>query len=120
MAKIILRTKARERRHYRSRQKVTGTPQRPRLSVYRSQKHIIAQLIDDTQGLTLSAVSTLSKDLKESKQKPLDAAKVVGKMLATQALAKKIDKAVFDKSGYKYHGRVKAVAEGAREGGLKF
>ena len=120
MAKIIIRTQARKRRHFRARQKVVGTPQRPRLSVYRSQKHIIAQLIDDTQGLTLSAVSTLSKELKGAKQKPLTAAKVVGKMLATQALAKKIDKVVFDKSGYQYHGRVKALAEGAREGGLKF
>ena len=123
MAKIIVRTLARKRRHFRARKKIIGTIDRPRLSVYRSGKNIFAQLIDDTKGSTLACASTLGKDFKggaSGKAKPVEAAKVVGKMLATLAKEKKIEKAVFDKSGYEYHGRVKALAEGAREGGLKF
>ncbi len=123
MAKIIVRTLARKRRHYRGRQKIVGTAERPRLSIYRSEKNIIAQLIDDTKGLTLSSCSTRDKDFKsqvKDKVRPLEASKIIGKILAEKAKAKKIQKAVFDKSGYQYHGRVKAVAEGAREGGLQF
>ena len=123
MAKIIARTHARKRRHYRGRQKIVGTPQRPRLSVFRSEKNILAQLVDDTKGLTLSSSSTRDKDFKaqtKDKINPVEAAKLVGKMLAAKAKAKQIGKAVFDKSGYQYHGRVKALADGAREGGLQF
>ena len=123
MAKIIVRTLARKRRHWRGRHKIVGTPQRPRLSIYRSQKNIFAQLIDDTAGLTLGAASTLEKDFKSQageKVKPLEAAKIVGKILASKAKEKKIAKVVFDKSGYQYHGRIKALATVAREGGLQF
>ena len=123
MPKIIVRTLARSRRHFRGRKKIVGTPDRPRLSVFRSEKHILAQLIDDTKGITMSSSSTRDKEFKTEagdKMKPVEAAKLVGNILATKAKAKKIEKAVFDKSGYEYHGRVKALADGAREGGLRF
>ncbi len=123
MAKMIIRTLARTKRRYRTRNKMIGTPERPRLSVYRSQKNIFAQIVDDTKGLTLSAASTLVEDFKTQAKgdvKPLDAARIVGKILAARAKEKNVDKIVFDKSGYQYHGRVKALAEGAREGGLQF
>ena len=123
MPKIIERTLARKRRHFRGRKKIVGTPDRPRLSLFRSEKNIAAQLIDDTQGLTLSSCSTRDKDFKSQagdKVKPVDAAKIVGKILAEKAKTKKIEKVVFDKSGYEYHGRVKALADAAREAGLKF
>lgn len=107
----------RERRHRRVRARVQGTAERPRLCVYRSLKHIYAQLIDDTAGKTL--VSAQDKDLgKEVKSG--DQAKEVGKLLAAKASEKKIETVVFDRGGCRYHGRVKALAEGAREGGLKF
>jgi large subunit ribosomal protein L18 len=105
------------------RQRVIGTPERPRFTIYRSAKHIYAQIIDDTNGKTLVSVSTISKDvrdqLKEVK-KPMDVCKIIGKATAKQALEKKIQAVVYDRNGYLYHGRVKAVADGAREGGLKF
>jgi large subunit ribosomal protein L18 len=111
------------RRKKRVRKKVFGTPERPRLSVYRSLKHIYAQIIDDTKGHTLVACSTLSPELREElkgKTKNKEAAKKVGLLLAKKALEKGIKKVVFDRGYYKYHGRVKALAEGAREGGLEF
>ena len=123
MPKIIVRTLARSRRHFRGRKKIVGTPDRPRLSVFRSEKNILAQLIDDTKGITMSSSSTRDKEFKTKaggKIKHVEAAKLVGNLLATKAKAKKIERAVFDKSGYAYHGRVKALAEGARDGGLKF
>jgi large subunit ribosomal protein L18 len=107
------------RRHRRIRAKVIGTKERPRLSVFRSNQHICVQLIDDEKGKTLVSVS----DLKVKKKKGLtktEIAKEVGKSIAKKALEKRIEKIVFDRGGYKYHGRVKAVAEGAREGGLEF
>ncbi len=104
-------------RHGRVRSRVSGTSIRPRLSVFRSGKHIYAQLIDDATGKTLSAAS--SAELK-SKTKKTDASGEVGKLLAERAKAKNIASAVFDRGGYRYHGRVKALAEGAREGGLQF
>lgn len=119
MAKGIVKTKARKRRHWRIRKRVVGTPQRPRLSVFRSERHISAQLIDDTAGVTLVAASTLAQDLRSAKGS-IQTAQLVGSRLANKALEKKIEKVVFDKSGYQYHGRVKALAEGARQGGLKF
>jgi large subunit ribosomal protein L18 len=105
------------------RKKVFGTPERPRLTIYRSAKHIYAQIIDDTSGKTLVSTSTLSKDLREevkSVKSEMDVCKLVGKQTAKRALEKKIVNVVYDRNGYLYHGRVKAVADGAREGGLKF
>jgi len=109
-------------RHKRIRKKIFGTPERPRLSVFRSEKHIYAQIIDDTKGITLAAASTTEKALREKLQKTwnIEAAKEVGKLIAERALAKGIKEVVFDRGGFKYHGRVKALADAAREVGLKF
>lgn len=111
--------KARQARHKRVRGKIHGTAECPRLNVYRSLKHIYAQLIDDDKGVTLASASTNEKDFAEYGGN-IDAAKKVGKLLAERATAKNIDKCVFDRGGYIYHGRVQGLAEGAREGGLKF
>ncbi|RKZ22482.1 50S ribosomal protein L18 [bacterium] len=110
------------RRHLRVRKKVFGTAQKPRLSVYRSLKHIYGQLIDDTRGLTLLAVSSLTKDLREQLKgkKKTEQAKIVGEYLGKKALEKGITEVVFDRGGFLYHGRVKAFADGARKAGLKF
>lgn len=113
---------ARKRRHRRVRKKIFGTAERPRLDVFRSLRHIYAQIIDDEQGHTLVAASTLDPDLRDQLT-GLDKtaqAKVVGKALAERALVKRIRKVVFDRGGCKYHGRVKALAEASREGGLEF
>lgn len=107
----------RERRHLRVRAKVVGTSDVPRLSVFRSNQHISAQLIDDLKGKTILGCS--DRDLKK-KDKKTPAALAVGRLLAEKALAQKIEKVVFDRGGLKYHGRVKSLADGAREGGLKF
>lgn len=111
-----------ERRKRRVRKRIFGTPERPRLSVYRSNKHIYAQIIDDTKGRTLAAASTLDKELRPTAQsvKPVEAAKAVGRLLAQRAKAASIEAVVFDRGGRLYHGRIKALAEGSREGGLKF
>ena len=106
-------------RHKRVRGKVPGTPERPRLNVFRSETNIYAQIIDDTKGITLVAASSLEKDF-ECDGTKTDAAKKVGEVLAERAKAKGIESIVFDRGGYLYHGRVKALAEGAREGGLQF
>src|SRR5690348_10193380 len=106
----------RRRRHVRS--KVRGTPERPRLTVFRSSKHIYAQLIDDLSGVTLAAASTVGKDAAYGGNK--NAAVEVGKRLAEAAKAKGINQAAFDRGHYRYHGRIKALADAAREGGLKF
>lgn len=111
--------KARQRRHKRVRGKISGTAQCPRLNVYRSHQHIYAQLIDDVQGVTLAAANTAEKDFTEYGGNK-EAARKVGKMLAERAAEKDITKVVFDRGGYIYHGRVQELAEGAREGGLKF
>ena len=112
----------RERRKLRIRRKISGTPERPRLSVFRSAKHIYAQCVDDAGGKTIAHVSTLAKDVKGAiaESNKSDAAKKVGAAIAKVLLAKGIDKVVFDRNGYLYHGRVKALADGAREAGLKF
>ncbi|WP_434043701.1 MULTISPECIES: 50S ribosomal protein L18 [Sorangium] len=112
----------RERRKLRIRKKVEGTPERPRLSVFRSTKHIYAQVIDDVSGKTLAHASTLSKDLKGSldEDNKVDAAKKVGALIAKICKEKQIDKVVFDRNGYLYHGRVSALAQAAREAGLDF
>ncbi|MDA8086586.1 MAG: 50S ribosomal protein L18 [Nitrospiraceae bacterium] len=112
---------ARERRHERVRDKVKGTAERPRLSVRRSLKYIYAQLIDDTAGNTLAAASSVEKNFAhEGNRGNKAAAKKVGVLLAERAGAKGIKKVVFDRSGYRYHGAVKELAEGAREAGLEF
>jgi large subunit ribosomal protein L18 len=112
----------RVRRKSRIRKRVTGTQQRPRLTVFRSARHIYAQIIDDTQGRTLVAACSLDKTLADAGAgtKKVDRATMVGKLLAERAKAKGIDKVVFDRNGFLYHGRVKAVSEGAREAGLQF
>ena len=109
----------RKRRHRRVRGKISGTSERPRLNVFRSEKHIYAQVIDDTKGVTLCSASSVEKDF-ESRGSNKEGAKMVGKMVAERAVAKGIEVVVFDRGGYIYHGRVKELAEAAREGGLKF
>ena len=106
-------------RHKRVRGKVNGTPERPRLNVFRSETNIYAQIIDDTTGVTLVSASSLEKGF-ECEGTKTDAAKKVGEVIAERAKAKGIDTVVFDRGGYLYHGRVQALAEGAREGGLNF
>lgn len=106
-------------RHKRVRSKVSGTPERPRLNVFRSETNIYAQIIDDTKGVTLVSASSLEKGF-ECDGTKTDAAKKVGEVIAERAKAKGIETVVFDRGGYLYHGRVKALAEGAREGGLQF
>lgn len=118
------RREASLRRHVRLRKKVSGTSERPRLSVYRSLHHIYAQVIDDTKGLTLVAASTVEPELREKMKTNnggnIEAAKVVGNAIAKKAVEKGITKVVFDRGGQIYHGRVKALATAAREGGLEF
>lgn len=122
MADRIIKTTGLERRKIRVRKKVTGTAERPRLNVFRSNKHIYAQVIDDTKGATLAAVSTKTKELagKAAELKKVDIAKKVGEAIAKIALGKGIEKVVFDRGGNIYHGRIKSLADGAREAGLKF
>lgn len=128
MIKKIDKNQERQRRHARVRKKVngvrkvSGTAERPRISVYRSLNHIYVQLIDDEKGVTLCSASTMEKDVKAEikDMTKTDAAKVVGKKAAEKALAKGVKEAVFDRGGYLYTGRVQAVADGAREAGLKF
>ena len=112
----------RERRKLRIRRKVIGTAERPRLSVFRSAKHIYAQVIDDSLGKTLVQFSTLSKDIRSDivDDDKSDAAKKVGTVVAKALLKSGVDKVVFDRNGYLYHGRIKALADAAREAGLKF
>jgi large subunit ribosomal protein L18 len=110
----------RQRRKERIRFKVSGSSERPRLSVYRSLNHIYAQVIDDATGNTLAAASTLSPELKDGRGKKRDLAKEVGKLVASKCKAAQIAAVVFDRNGFNYHGRIAAVADGAREGGLKF
>ena len=110
---------ARIKRHKRVRGKISGTAERPRLSVFRSESNIYAQIIDDVAGNTLVAASSVEKGF-EGNGGNIEAAKKVGAMIAERALAKGIEEVVFDRGGYVYHGRVQALAEGAREGGLKF
>ena len=118
MAKLV----GRARRKLRIRKNISGSEERPRLSVFRSGKHIYAQVVKDTDGSTLAAASTLSRDLKSSLESDdkTAAAKKVGALIAKICLEKKIEKVVFDRNGYLYHGRVKALADAAREAGLQF
>ncbi|MCF7926393.1 MAG: 50S ribosomal protein L18 [Candidatus Izimaplasma sp.] len=120
MIKKKSRNKLRQKRHLRSRKSLVGTPIRPRLSVYRSLNHVYAQVIDDVNGVTLASANSKEPDFSLDNGGNVEAAKVVGKLIGERALAKDIEKVVFDRSGYQYHGRVKALANGAREAGLKF
>lgn len=112
----------RERRHLRVRKKVYGTAERPRLNVYRSEMHIYAQVINDDLGVTIAAASSIDKELKESLKlgSNKEAAKVVGELVAKRAIDKGIKQVVFDRGGYIYHGRIKELADAAREAGLEF
>ncbi len=112
----------RERRKLRIRRKISGKAERPRLSIFRSGRHVYAQVVNDADGKTLAAASTLSRDLKGSLENDnkTDAAKKVGALIAKICLERKIDKVVFDRNGYLYHGRVKALADAARAAGLEF
>lgn len=117
------KNKARVKRHLRVRKKIEGTTQRPRLNVFRSSKHIYAQIIDDTNGVTLVSASTLDKELKDQvggNGGNIEAARKVGEMIANRAKQNGINQVVFDRSGYIYHGRVQAIADAAREAGLEF
>ncbi|AYD39268.1 50S ribosomal protein L18 [Clostridium fermenticellae] len=113
------KNKTRVRRHLRVRKKIFGTTERPRLSIYRSDKNIYAQIIDDINGVTLVSASTVEKDFTD-KGNNKEAAKKVGESIAKKALEKGIKEVVFDRGGYLYHGRVQSLAEGARESGLQF
>ena len=119
MVKKTDRKMERTRRHLRVRRKISGTAERPRLCVYRSNTNLYVQVIDDVAGNTLVSASTLDKDVK-TKRANKEAAKELGTLIAKKALDKKIDTVVFDRGGYIYHGVVKELAEAAREGGLKF
>jgi large subunit ribosomal protein L18 len=122
MGSLNLKTKARLKRKKRIRKHLVGTQERPRLSVFRSSKHIYAQVIDDTHGHTLVAASSLDKVVKERPEfeNKVAVASFVGKLLGERAVDKGISKVVFDRNGFLYHGRVKAVSDGAREAGLDF
>jgi len=122
MGALRAKDTARRARHLRIRQKVVGTPERPRLCVYRSLKHIYAQIVDDTNGRVLVSDSSLSTETKKggASGKNVASSRIVGQMLAEKAKAAGIEQVVFDRGGYLYHGAVRALAEGAREKGLKF
>lgn len=121
MKKIVAsRSSSRTKRHERLRLKLTGTEARPRLAIFRSLSHIYAQVIDDTSGSTLAAASSLESGLRGAEGTKLDAAKRVGQLVAERAKVAGVEKVVFDRAGFKYHGRVRSLAEAAREAGLDF
>ena len=119
MVKKLDRAKARAKRHMRVRNKISGTAECPRLNVFRSSKHIYAQIIDDVKGVTLCSASSMSKDF-EGNGGNKEGARKVGEMIAKAAADKGIENVVFDRGGFVYHGKVKALADAAREAGLKF
>ena len=122
MGSTNIRQQARLKRKKRIRKKIYGTPQRPRLSVFRSARHIYAQVVDDTAGHTLAAASTMDKDALSGPkfESKVDAAKFVGKLVGERAIGKGIKEVIFDRNGFLYHGRIKSLSEGAREAGLVF
>ena len=122
MIGLIDRSSERRRIHKRIRVKIAGTSERPRLCVYRSSRYVYAQIIDDSQGKTLVTASTIEKNLRSDGKGSgnIEASKLVGKTIAERAKSKGIETVVFDRGGYLYHGRIKAIAEAARESGLKF
>jgi large subunit ribosomal protein L18 len=120
MTQVASRGAARQKRHQRIRLHLAGTEGRPRLAVFRSLNHIYAQVIDDASGTTLAAASTVEKELKGSKQTKSEEAAVVGKLVAERAKAAGVERVVFDRAGFRYHGRIKSLADAAREAGLEF
>ncbi|MDO5714052.1 MAG: 50S ribosomal protein L18 [Tissierellia bacterium] len=120
MLKRIDKNQSRKKRHARVRRKISGTAEKPRLCVYRSGQHIYAQIINDDKGHTLVSASTVEKSLNLEKTGNVEAAKAIGKEIGKRALDQGIEEVVFDRSGYIYHGKIKALAEAAREAGLKF
>jgi large subunit ribosomal protein L18 len=120
MTQVATRGAARRKRHERIRLRLTGTEARPRLAVFRSLNHIYAQVIDDASGRTLAAASTADKALKGSKSTKSEEAAVVGRLVAERAKAAGVERVVFDRAGFRYHGRIKSLADAAREAGLEF
>lgn len=120
MIKLTTSKQRHRKRHQRVRVRISGTSERPRLNVFRSLNHIYAQVIDDTIGHTLAAASSLEREIREAAGKKTEKAALVGRLVAQRALARGIRKVVFDRGGYLYHGRVKALAEAARQAGLEF
>ncbi len=120
MSHTYSKNNMRKKRHISIRKKINGTPERPRLVVFRSLKYIYAQLVDDVNRKTLMSLGSLAQDLRDQKTNKTEASKTVGKLIAEKAKAMGILSVVFDRNGYVYHGRVKALADGAREGGLNF
>ena len=120
MTQVASRGAARQKRHERIRLRLSGSPERPRLAVFRSLNNIYAQVIDDASGKTLAAASSLEKDLRATKQKKTDEAKTVGRLIAERARSAGIERVVFDRAGFRYHGRIKSLADAAREAGLEF
>jgi large subunit ribosomal protein L18 len=120
MTQVATRGAARRKRHDRIRLHLEGSESRPRLAVFRSLHHIYAQVIDDATGKTLAAASTVEKELRGSKQSKTDEAKSVGRLLAERAKKAGIERVVFDRAGFRYHGRIKSLADAAREAGLEF
>ena len=120
MTKVASRGAARQKRHDRIRLRLEGTESRPRLAVFRSNIHIYAQVIDDASGRTLAAASTVEKELRGSKSTKTEEAAVVGRLVAERSKAAGVERVVFDRAGFRYHGRIKSLAEAAREAGLDF
>jgi large subunit ribosomal protein L18 len=120
MTQLASRGAARRKRHDRIRLRMEGTGTRPRLAVFRSLHHIYAQVIDDASGKTLAAASTVEKELRGAKQTKTDGAKTVGRLLAERAKEAGVARVVFDRAGFRYHGRIKSLADAAREAGLEF
>ena len=120
MTHVATRTGARHKRHERLRLRLEGTPARPRLAVFRSLSHIYAQVIDDASGRTLAAASTVEKELKGSSSTKTEEAGLVGRLVAERAKAAGVERVVFDRAGFRYHGRIKSLADAAREAGLEF
>jgi large subunit ribosomal protein L18 len=120
MTQVASRGAARQKRHERIRLRLAGSPERPRLAVFRSLNHIYAQVIDDASGKTLAAASSLEKELKAAHQKKTDEARSVGRLIAERAKSAGIERVVFDRAGFRYHGRIKSLADAAREAGLEF
>jgi large subunit ribosomal protein L18 len=120
MTRVASRDAARRKRHARIRLRVEGSGGRPRLAVFRSLNHIYAQVIDDASGRTLAAASTVEKELRSASSSKSDEAKVVGRLVAERAKAAGVERVVFDRAGFRYHGRIRSLAEAAREAGLEF
>ncbi len=120
MTQVASRSGARQKRHERIRLRLAGTPERPRLAVFRSLNHIYAQVIDDTSGRTLAAASTLETELRGSRSTKTEEAAIVGRLVAERAKSAGIERVVFDRAGFRYHGRIRSLADAAREAGLDF